>query len=75
MFIKKSKIPAYEMKQILSEAGHREETIIKNAKWIFSLKDGRYYKFVMPNPDYGKRLETTKSFYCVYDRKHKCFRY
>lgn len=27
----------------------------------------------MPNPDYGKGLDITKSFSCLYDREHPCF--
>ena len=73
MFIKKTSIPAYEMRTILSNAGYREEQIIKKSRWIFLSKDKRYYKFVMPNPNYGKGLDLTKSFSCMYDRRTKRF--
>lgn len=32
-------------------------------------KNKRYYKFIMPNPTYGKGLDTTKSFSSLYDRE------
>lgn len=73
MFIKKSSIPSFEMKRILAAAGYREGQIVKNAQWIFLSKNKRYYKFVMPNHNYGKGLDTTKSFSCLYDREHQCF--
>lgn len=73
MFIKKTSIPNFEIKRILAVAGYREGQIVKNAKWIFLSKNKKYYKFVMPNPNYGKGLDTTKSFSCMYDREHQCF--
>ncbi len=71
--INKNSIPSFEMKRILAAAGYRENHSIKNSKWIFISKNKRYYKFVMPNPDYGKGLDITKSFSCLYDREHPCF--
>ncbi len=69
----KNSIPSFEMKKILMATGYRENHSIKNSKWIFISKNKRYYKFVMPNPDYGKGLDITKSFSCLYDREHPCF--
>ncbi len=69
----KNSISNFEMKRIFKAVGYCENQIIKRSNWIFISKNKGYYKFVMPNPDYGKGLDITKSFSCLYDRENPCF--
>lgn len=68
-FIKRNKISRKVKAQMQATAGWREKNNMQNARYVASNKQGNLISFTAPNPDYGKRGVTTKSYKSTFNTK------
>lgn len=66
--ISKKSIPSWEIRKMKNAAGWREKNIMDHATHVYVSQDNRIVEFIMPNPNYGKGKDFTKSFSCQWDR-------
>ena len=69
-FIKKTSIPKGIQRDMNNKAGWKQNTNMKNARWVSKSKDGDLIKFIAPNPNARKKGEV-KTYSSTYSVKRK----